>query len=170
MNKIEFLRQLIGQSSATPASESLSFSSLSEGVPLGALSEISGIGKTEFTVRFLAEHKDLQAAWLEEDFNLFPGAFYQRQVNLNQLLFIETGQQLFWALQQVVCSQLFKIVVAPQKFKNLKDLRKLQLHCEAHNCSLVLLADQASSAWPIALRVQVHKDLVLQQKKRRRAL
>lgn len=44
------------------------------GIPKGAITEISGVGKTEFVTQILGEHSDLRVAWVEKDLSISPFA------------------------------------------------------------------------------------------------
>src|SRR4051812_38374506 len=80
----QFLRELPGVFAASQAPsathESLPFSRVAGGVPIGALTEISGPeggGKTEVLLGFLAENPKARVAWIEERFTVYPCAFPQ---------------------------------------------------------------------------------------------
>lgn len=72
---LEKLRQLV----APPvARETFTFTLLSDGIPIGAITELCGRGKTEFTVRFLAEHPEFTVAWIEKVSLHIPLRFYSK--------------------------------------------------------------------------------------------
>src|SRR3954469_9309864 len=93
---VQELRRLIGAIDGTHKKETYSFSLLETGFPKGGLIEISGSGKTELTLAFLKEHRDLKVAWLEKDLSIFPLSFSQKKAGLNRTLFIEAGSELNW--------------------------------------------------------------------------
>src|ERR1700737_2534231 len=108
------LRELIGQNGMTAGYRNrscLSFSMLEEGIPKGALTEISGPGKTEFLVRFLSEHPSLKVAWVEDQISVYPYAIFQRKAYLQRILFAEAGSNSLWALMQILRSQVFGVIV-----------------------------------------------------------
>ena len=164
---VEELRQLIGQRPTFPQAEVFACPQVTTGVPVGAITEVCGSGKTEFAAQFLATHRELPSVWVDQQHSVFPIALQQRQVNLQTLLFVEASSHLLWTLQQLLSSQLFKIIVAPQEFDNLKHLRRLQLNCESARCCLMLLGQQPSPTWPIALKIQLQQAKVIHLQGRR---
>ena len=184
-NLVASLRELIGTTQGYRNRNSLSFSLLSPGIPTGALSEICGPGKTEFLVRFLAEHSKLRVAWIEEKISVYPYAIFQKQARLERVLFAETGTNSFWALTQVLRSQAFGVIVfsstttpqgkwgkggtgqafGRQKFDE-RALRALQLAAEKSQTALIFLSDEPTHAWPVALQVQVERGASFSSKER----
>jgi hypothetical protein len=49
------------------------------GIPKGAITEISGFGKTEFVVQILSEHPVVRVAWIEKFFQ-FLRLLYRRDI------------------------------------------------------------------------------------------
>lgn len=144
------------------AREVLPFSILKEGIPRGAITEISGTpgsGKSEFLLRFLAEHASLKTAWIEDQFTAYPCAFPQMGVSLERVLFAEAGAESLWTAQQILRSQLFgAVVLSPQTSLRINEiqLRRLQLAAKQSNAALILLPEYPTiqGAWPISLQIQ----------------
>jgi hypothetical protein len=175
---ITSLRELIGTASGYRNRSSLSFSLLDGGIPKGALTEISGPGKTEFLVRFLSEHPSLKVAWIEEQISIYPYAMFQRKAQLQRILFAEAGSNSLWALMQILRSQVFGVIVfssttttPPNKrgdgggigresrralFEE-KTLRAMQLSAEKSQAAVVFLRDEPGDSWPISLQVRVKR-------------
>src|SRR4051812_17613690 len=110
-NAIASLREKIGAAQGCRTRNYHSFSLLSPGIPKGALSAISGFGKTEFMIRLLSEHPKLRVAWVEDRSTVYPYAIFQRQAHLRRMLFAEAGGNSFWTLMQILRSQIFGVVV-----------------------------------------------------------
>lgn len=137
--------------------ESVTCPGLEHGLPKGAITEISGVGKTEFVSQFLAEHKDQRVAWIEESFSVFPVAFLQRGLDLEKILFIEAGESLVWSTLQVLKSQIFPIVVIYAEEINLKNLRRVQVMSERAGSIVIWLTTKVQGHWPIHLRLQTER-------------
>jgi hypothetical protein len=173
---ITSLRELIGTTSGYRNRSSLSFSLLEGGIPKGALTEISGPGKTEFLVRFLSEHPSQKVAWIEDQISIYPYAIFQRKAQLQRILFAEAGTNSLWALMQVLRSQVFGIIVfssttttrlsksgvgggiGQESCRTLFDertLRAMQLSAEKAQASVVFLRDEPGDSWPISLQLRV---------------
>lgn len=153
MSALAELRARIGALTSR-SSERLAYSLYAEGLPRGALVEISGRGKTEAAVRFLAENS-LPVAWIEERFSLFPTALLQREVDPARILFLECGKDSAWAAAQVLRSQLFPILVYSAPYGDERELRRFQLLSETTKATMLLLRPKPSRAWPIALHLKV---------------
>jgi hypothetical protein len=104
------LRELIAAVSFRPR-DHLPCPDLRSGIPVGALCEVSGPGKTEFVTRFLAANSEMRVAWIEDELSIYPNALLQRQVDLNRILFVEAGQDSYWSILQALRSQLFGTVI-----------------------------------------------------------
>lgn len=168
-NKIQALRQQISHIQPT-SFQMWPFSLWPKGIPQGVLCEISsplGHGKTQAVLQFLRENPHLRCAWLEHTFRLFPPALgLHNPAHFTQILFIETGEDFFWAGLQVVQSQIFPLVVLSPLLSCLtssstsrfveKQLRQFQLLCRRHQCTVILLLDTPlnKGTWPIHLRLQ----------------
>jgi hypothetical protein len=129
----------------------LPFSLHAPGLPRGAITHLQGAGRTSALLRLLAEHPGLKAAWVEEKFTAYPPGFSQAGVPLESLLFVETGDKFYWALSQVLRSQIFQVVAAVSPLRGEVELRRLQLAAETSGCVLLCLADIEGPAWPVKL-------------------
>jgi len=127
---------------------------LATGLPRGAITQICGAGKTEFVARFLKAHRELKVAWIETPFSIYPSGLFQREVELDRILFIDPGEEFPWALQQVMKSGLFEVVILASPAQDLKMLRQFQLSAEKAHAALVLLSESLSGGWPVALQLQ----------------
>lgn len=149
------LRQMPGLKEAlavSPRAGQLPSSLFAPGLPLGALIHVSGPRRTEAMLSVLAEHPGLRAAWVEERITAYPPALERRGVDLGQLLFVEARRDFFWALTQVVRSQLFKVVLVASSLRGEGvSLRQLQLACERAGCAVVLIGDIHGPAWSVRL-------------------
>ncbi len=172
------LRELIGAASGYRSRSSLSFSLLDEGIPKGALTEISGPGKTEFLVRFLSEHPSLKVAWVEDQISVYPYAIFQRKAHLQRILFAEAGSNSLWALMQILRSQVFGVIVFSSTTTTLlsksgdgggigqesrraifeeRALRAMQLSAEKSQAAVVFLREEPGDSWPISLQIRVER-------------
>jgi hypothetical protein len=150
--------------------ESLPFSMLPGGIPKGAITEISGPGKTEAVLRFLGEHEGLKVAWVEDQFSVFPLGFIQNRIALKRVLFMEAGAQIHWVALQALKAQIFPVVVVYTDQSDVKSLRRLQLAAEKSQATTILLSPTAGSYWPVSLQLQVQRsgeDIEIQILKRR---
>lgn len=146
--------------------EILSFSACAEGLPRGALVEITGRGRTETVARLLAEHRDLSAAWIEESLSLFPPALAQRNVALDSIFFIEGGTQTAWAAGAALRSQLFPVVIYDAPYGEERELRRFQLLAEKSHSTMLLLGEDPVPAWPISLALKVEAGRVRVERRR----
>ena len=127
-------------------------------VAQGSVVEILGDYKIEWLSQFLALHPDLKVFWAERSPSILPTALHQRGVKLSQITFALLGQDLVQPLRRAIQSQVFSVVIAPQVFSEIKIFQAFQLFAEKSNCILFLLGqEQASSAWPISLQLQIEK-------------
>ncbi|MBC7692928.1 MAG: hypothetical protein H7222_14290 [Methylotenera sp.] len=137
-----------------------SFSALPEGtlgIPRGAITEISGrhgTGKTQLVLNFLTENPTTRAAWIEEDLTIYPRAIWQKKIDLNRILFVEARENFAWALQQVLKSGIFEILILSGRLNELQ-LRRLQLDAKKSRTSCILLRESPTlqGRWPIALQL-----------------
>lgn len=138
--------------------ESVAFSLLPSGIPKGAITEISGQGKTEFVLHFLKENPQLITAWVEKNFSAYPFAFSQHGVNLDRVLFIEGESSLDWCVYQALRTTRIQVVVMYCEKLHLKSLRRIQLQSEKSQAITFWLTDEPKEAWPVALRLTVERD------------
>lgn len=152
---LRHLRQLPGLKQALAAplpAGRLQCSLFAPGLPLGVLTHLSGPRRTEAMLTVLAEHRGLRAAWVEERITAYPPALERRGVDLRQLLFVEARRDFFWALTQVVRSQLFKVVLVASSLREEGvSLRQLQLASEQAGCAVLLTGDIEGPAWAVRL-------------------
>ena len=148
---------------AAEVNPGLRFSHLEEGIPRGAITEVSGrsgSGKTELVLKFLAENPEARVAWIEEELTIYPCAFPQNRVGLERVLFIDApfGKKL-WTAHQILRSGACPIVVIDAQGLNEADLRRLQLAAEKTDAVVILLSQTPSErgAWPIAAQLVVDR-------------
>lgn len=137
--------------------ESVACPGLELGLPKGAITEISGAGKTEFVIQFLASHRHLRVAWIEEALSVFPFGFLQRDIDLEKVLFIEAGQSLVWSALQALKAQVFPVLVLYAEDIDLRNLRRIQVLSERSGAVVIWLTPKVHSHWPTHLRLQTHK-------------
>ncbi|MSR84604.1 MAG: hypothetical protein EXS58_17085 [Candidatus Latescibacteria bacterium] len=153
MNAVKF-KELKAQIHAHYQKETLSCSLVAQGIPRGAITEITGIGKTELAVRLIAEHPAFRVAWIEEQMSIFPFGFLQRGIGLDRVLFVDAGPDLAWSVLQVLKAQIFPIVVVYAENLDLSTLRRVQLASETANAATIWLADEPKNLWPVSLQLQ----------------
>jgi hypothetical protein len=137
--------------------ESLSSSYLTSGIPKGAITEISGAGKTEFVLKFLAEHPELKVAWVEKSFSAYPVGFLQRNVSLGRMFFVEAAQNTNWVALQVLRAQIFSVVVIYSDEIDIKALRRIQIASEKCQATTIWLSTKPSASWPVSLQLKVQR-------------
>lgn len=159
------------------------------GIPRGALTEVSGSGKTEWISRFLANHSQLWTAWVDADLSVFPVGLAQRQVNLERLLFVnaaEAGQrvqesgtgpgvapetELEWCVLQLLASRLFPIVIlSGERLGPFSDrgLRRIEVAARQARAAVMMVSQTPSEvAWPFALRLKLEMGRLKVLKSRR---
>lgn len=137
--------------------EVLPFRLLDCGIPKGAITEISGHGKTQFVLSFLTEHKDLKVAWIEKNFSVNPFGFLQNQVELNRIVFIEANEDLEWSIYQTLRTQSLEVVVIYAEDIPLRTLRRIQLQSEKAQAVTFWLTNKPKDAWPVSLRLNVSR-------------
>lgn len=152
---IEILRAQIETLGGYVSRETLSSSQIVKGLPRGAITQISGPGKTEFAVLFLKDHPEFNAAWIESSVaSIYPCGILQRKVSLNRILFIEAGNEVSWVVGQVLKSGLFEVIILSSLVTDLKLLRRFQLATEKAHAALILISEIRLAAWPIALQLE----------------
>lgn len=134
-------------------------SQLQNGIPRGALTEISGphgSGKTKLVLNFLAQNPKLRVAWIEDELSIYPCVFSQYDISLEHVLFVEAGSQAPWAAHQVLRSKLFEVIVlmSSSRFHEI-ELRRLQLLAEQALATVLLIAEEKTrrGTWPLALQI-----------------
>jgi hypothetical protein len=130
---------------------SLGFSLYPPGLPLGAITHLSGQERTQALLQLLAEHPQLKASWVEQSLSAYPPGFAQAGIRLENLLFVQAGDQVAWTLSQLLRSQIFQVVVAASPLKGELELRRLQLAAEKAGSILLCLAGVEGPDWPIKL-------------------
>jgi hypothetical protein len=125
------------------------------GIPKGAVTCISGTGKTKLALRFLAENPSLDVAWVEERFSVYPTAILQRSVNLNRILFIEAGKETSWAVLQALKAQVFPVVILYAEDSDHKTLRRFQLLAEKAQTAVIWLTSTPKPYWAISLKINL---------------
>lgn len=127
------------------------------GIPKGAITEISGVGKTEFVVQLLVEHPAERVAWIEKKFSIFPFALRQRHLNLQRILFVESGSETEWVILQILKAQIFKIVIFYVDDFEITSLRRIQLATEKSGVVAIWLTERPHQHWPISLQLAMNK-------------
>lgn len=156
------LKQTIREHSPFHGGKALSFSALEQGVPAGAVSEFfgrQGDGVTEAVLSLLREHADKKVAWIEPALATFPTGLLQRGVHAEQVLFVESRNDLVWTALECLQSQLFGIVVLSRFDGDEKDFRRLQMAAERSSSTVILLSHSEAplSSWAISLQVHVSR-------------
>ena len=162
MNRLKEFPQLASFFEKGRASvEHFAFESLGEGLPKGALVEISGRtggGKTEVVFRFLAQNPTLRVAWIEEDFTIYPCARPLNRVGLERVLFVDSppGQAL-WTAHQILRSQVFGVLVLKASCVSEMELRRLQRAAGKSQVTVILLSQEPAKrgTWPISVQLEV---------------
>lgn len=127
------------------------------GIPKGAITEISGIGKTDLVLKFLSEHPELKVAWVEKSFSAYPFRFLQRQVSLNRVLFVEAGEHIDWVTLQVLRAQYFAVVVIYSEYFDTKSLRRIQIATEKAGIATIWLSRSTDEHWQVSLKIKVRR-------------
>ena len=151
---LEKLKSLV---SAKTERECVPFSLLERGLPRGAITEISGHGKTEVVLQFLRENPGLGVAWVEKTFSAHPFGFLQKEIDLARVLFMEGGRELDWCVYQALRAQVFQAVVVYCDRLDLKALRRIQLQSEKSLACTLWLTSEPQNAWPVHLRIHVER-------------
>ena len=163
---LDQLRALPGLMTAPPLWESFPFRGLARGIPRGALTELSGPwggGKTETVMQFLTQNPLQKTVWIEKTLTVFPTAFADHGVRLEQILWIETqGANLpgsDWVIQQILKTKLFPVVIWLEPPMDEATLRRTQLAAQKAAAAVILLREfpVTSRAWPLALRLYVSR-------------
>ena len=158
LSKLNDLRALI----APRKRESFTFTGFQNGIPRGAVTEISGAhgcGKTKLVLQLIAENTRVHVAWVEDQFTAYPCAFPQLGVQLGRVLFAEAEDQALWTANQMLRSGIFGIVVINTRKLEQIELRRLQLAAEQAHAAVIILSEDPTieGAWPITLQLQVNR-------------
>ena len=151
------LREEIGAIDGSAAKPCSKFTLMQEGLPLGAIVEVVGHGKTEFVVQFLKEHPEFKIAWIEKEMSLNPFALLQRDLKLEQFLFIEAATHGIWALQQILNSQCFQAIVVSGFEFDFKQLRRFQMLTERSQGHFFILAKDFDTSWVPQVQIEVQR-------------
>ncbi len=154
MGSLELLRSFSGRVADYTQKNAVRFSCIPGGVPEGGLTEFVGPGKTSLFLSFLAEHPEMQAAWVETQTTLYPFGVRKKGVQLSQVFYVEAGEQMVWSILQVLRSGVFSAVAVAGEVPDLMDLRRIQLAAESTKTCVFFLVEEASGLWPIRLSVQ----------------
>lgn len=138
--------------------EAVPFTLLPSGIPKGAITGICGSGKTEFTLKFLAENPDLKIAWIEDAFSIYPTEFIQKNVDLKRVVFVDARDEVGSTALEVLRAQYFHVVVIYSELCDLKTLRRMQIASEKANASVIWLTNLMQNSWPVGLQVQIHRE------------
>lgn len=153
------LRQHTSLCASPTPPDRLKSSSYLSGIPCGVLTEITGTAKIEWLFQFLAENPEHKVLWLESTFRLLPPAALQRGVNLNQIIFVETKTDIFAHLRRAIQSQVFKCIIAPSAFAEMRLLNTLRVITKHANVATLLVANTPTRSWTIGLQLDIHRDL-----------
>lgn len=158
--RVHKLKLLIGGLEEPTPREFLPAPLLPSGLPRGVIVELLGTHRTEWLVQFLRLHPDLRIFWAERDQQILPTALHQRGVNLNRVTFGNLGEDLIIPLRRVLQSQLYQIVITPNRFEEIRVLKAFQLFAEKSNAVLFLMGDKKpSTAWPISWQLDIGKGI-----------
>lgn len=123
-----------------------------KGLPKGDISLIkgpSGSGATSLCIKALQslQAQNKWAAWINSDFELLPTHLSQRGINLAKLLVVkkpDSSQKLFWAIQELISSQIFDVVGChlQEFFLRNHQIQKLKKMARAHKVALILVCTQ----------------------------
>jgi hypothetical protein len=116
--------------------------------------EISGAGKTEFLVQCLREINNEAIVWIEKDLTINPFGLWQRGLALHHMTFVETAE-FNWAIQQVLQSQIFQVIVLSQLQFTEKQLRRFQLQVEKSSSLVFLLSESPHASWTVSLQLEI---------------
>lgn len=152
------LRQKIGAIDGRIPRETHGFRYLQQPIAKGSVVEFAGQGKTELCAHFLSEHPELSVAWVEDEFSLNPYALWQRHLNFENLVFVEAGRDMSWAIHQLLHSQAFDLIVSSGRQWEENELRRFQLLSEKAKSTFFLLSEKPQPAWVQSLQVQTRRD------------
>lgn len=157
--RISKLKLLLGELETPTPKEFLKAPQLPMGLPRGCLVELLGPLKTEWLIQFLKDQPEFRIFWAERDPQILPTALHQRGLDLSQVTFAHLADDLFLPLRRILQSQLYQVVIAPQRFEEIRVLKTLQLLTEKSNSLLFFMGQHSpSKAWPISVQLEIHRD------------
>ncbi|MEY4616587.1 MAG: hypothetical protein RJB66_1547 [Pseudomonadota bacterium] len=127
----------------TPQTKSWSFDSQNLLVPQGSMVEVVGKARFEFAIKFLCEQSDLMVACVESEWTLFPPAVAQRGVDITSWLLVEAGERAVWAVEELLHSHFFSVILAPDLRLSQPLWRRLHLECQRSGTSLMILSEES---------------------------
>jgi hypothetical protein len=125
-----------------PARSSWSFAEQNILLPQGSLVEVFGNARFEFAVKFFCEQPDLAVAWVEPEWTLFPPAVAQRGVDITRWLLVEAGEKALWAVEELLNSHFFSVILVADLKLSLAVWRRLQIECQRSGCTLLVLSKE----------------------------
>lgn len=156
--KLRELKLLIGGIENLDAKEVWDAPFLPQGIPRGAIIELTGPKKTEWLLQFLKHQSELKIFWCEKKQSILPTAIAQRGIELSRITFAVVNEDLILPVRKVLQSQLYEVVIAPSDFEEIRILKALQLFTEKANSVLFLLSKEGlSTAWPISMQLEIHQ-------------
>lgn len=156
--KLQKLKLILNLQELRTQRESWTAPGLPDGIPRGALVELLGPSRTEWFLQFLKMHPELRTFWAERDQQILPTAIHQRGVDLRRITFGILGTDSVPSLRKVIQSQTYEVILAPNKFTEIKIFQAFQLFTEKANNTFFLLGqEKPSTAWPIALQLEIHQ-------------
>jgi hypothetical protein len=155
---LQKLRESIGAIDGSLQKLKIAYSGFESGFPQGGIVEVIGTGKTEFVAKFLSEHEQEKAAWIESEFSVNPCALSQKGVALGNVLFMRTQRESIWTVREVLQSQVFSIVVTSFVEFPENDLRRMQILAERAKVNLFILSQEFHHSFVPQLQLQVSRD------------
>ena len=125
-----------------PQRKSWSFDEQDLMIPQGSVVEVFGNARFEFAVKFLCAQSDLSVAWVEPEWTLFPPAVAQRGVDVTRWLLVEAGERALWAVEELLHSHFFSVILAPELKLSLPLWRRLHLECQRSGSSVMILSEE----------------------------
>jgi hypothetical protein len=152
---LQKLRESIGAIDGSVQKPKIAFSAFGSGFPQGGVVELIGTGKTEFVAKFLSEHEQENAAWIEAEISVNPSALSQKGVELKNVLFVSAQRESVWTVREILQSQVFPIVVTSFIEFSENDLRRMQILVERAKGNLFMLSKNFHHSWVPQLQLQV---------------
>jgi hypothetical protein len=90
-------------------------------------------------------------------FSISPFALSQRHLNLQRILFVESGVDTEWAILQTLKAQIFEIVIFYVDNFEVTSLRRIQLAVEKSGVVAIWLTEKPRGYWPISLQLGMRK-------------